>query len=202
MRVPKSLRLAAPLKEFKIPIVSWRPNPHQLKDFQENRRITYSVPEPIKISGREWYSVAAYDVKDELLGYFILPIKYYPLWRRLVYGALLQEKMYEAWIKRTSRLRGKSLTAFNEEEIRLKKMAGVRLVQYLLYRRLVLEELMKLRFEKYEPVVHSLIEFGIRESRDWLFETFENAKKEGAKYFYLDPTVPKNEKEFGACLCS
>lgn len=29
----------------------------------------------------------------------------------------------------------------------------------------------------------------VRESCDWMFETFENAKKQGAKYFYLDSTV-------------
>jgi hypothetical protein len=202
MPLRKSFRLAAPLKDFKIPIVSWRPNSQQLRDFQENRRVTYTVPEPIKISEREWYSVTAYDVNNEPLGKFILPLKYYPLWRRLVYGALLQEKMYEAWIERTKRLRAKSLNVVQEEEINLKKMAGVRLVQYLIYRRLVLEELMKIRFENPEPVLHSLIEFGIRESRDWLFETFESAKKEGARYLHLDPTDPKNEKEFGASLGS
>lgn len=90
--------------------------------------------------------------------------------------------MFEAWIRRTKRLKKRELNAIEEEEIRLRNNAGVRLVQYLLCRRLVLEELMKLRFENDEPVVHSLIEFGIRDSRDWLFETYENAKIQGAKY--------------------
>jgi hypothetical protein len=81
------------------------------------------------------------------------------MWRRLIYGALLQEKMYQAWIRRTKRLKDKSLNAVEEEEIRLKNMAGVRLVQYLLYRHWVLVELMKLRFDNHEPVVYSLIEF-------------------------------------------
>ena len=124
--------------------------------------------------GKEWYRVSAYDANDDLMGAFLLPLKYYPLWRRLIYGALLQEKIYEAWIQRTKRLRNKRLDAVEEQEINLKINAGVRLVQYLVYRRRVLEELMQLRFENHEPMVHSLIEFGIRESRDWLFETFEN----------------------------
>lgn len=195
---PKHLRLAAPLKEFKIPIVSWRPNSLELKEFQKNSRVTYTVPEELKIKGREWLRVAAYNVMDLLLGEFILPKKYYSLWRRLIYGGLFQEKMYEAWIKRTKRLKGKSLNAVEEEEIRLRNMAGVRLAQYLLCRRLVLEELMNLRFDfNTEPEVPLLIEFGIRESRDWLFETYENAKKQGQKYLYLDPTLSKNEREFG-----
>jgi hypothetical protein len=194
---PKSVRLAAPLKEFRVPIVSWYPNPKQLKDFQEKSRITYTVPERMKVMGKNWLSVAAYDVNDDLLGQFLLPSKYEELWRRLIYGALLQEKMYKAWIRKMEKLRGKKLNAVGEEALRLKNMAGVRLVQYLLYRRLVLEELMKLRFKDHNPVVHSLIEFGIRESRDWMFETFENAKKEGWKYLHLDPTVPENKKEFG-----
>ena len=90
--------------------------------------------------------------------------------------------MFEAWIRRTKRLKKRELNAIEEEEIRLRNNAGVRLVQYLLCQRLVLEELMKLRFENDEPVFHSLIEFGIRDSRDWLFETYENAKIQGAKY--------------------
>ena len=93
-------------------------------------------------------------------------------------------------------MKHKKLNAVEEEEINLKNVAGVKLVQYLLCRRMVLEELMDLRFDS-EPVVHSLIEFGIRESRDWLFETFEHAKKQGPKYLYLDPTLPNNKREFG-----
>ena len=193
------VRLAAPLKEFKIPIVSWLPNSKEFRKFKRESTIYYSVPQPIKVKGRKLLRIEACDVEDSLLGEFILPEKYYTLWRRLVYGALFQEKMYEAWIERTKRLRQKSLNAAEEEEINLKKNAGVRLVQYLLCRRLVLEELMQLRFDsKREPVVHSLIEFGIRDSRDWLFETFENAKKQGGSYLYLDPTNTKNKKEFGA----
>lgn len=106
--------------------------------------------------------------------------------------------MFEAWIQRTNRLSGRKLKAVEEEMMNLRNMAGVRLIQYLLYRRLVLDELMKLRFENDDPVIHSLIEFGIRESRDWLFETFEDAKRQGAMYLRLDPTEPKNDKEFGA----
>ena len=106
--------------------------------------------------------------------------------------------MFDAWIKRTNRLSGRRLNAVQEQEISLKNMAGVRLVQYLLYRRVVLEELMNLQFENHEPVVHSLIEFGIRESRDWLFESIENAKKQGSRYLRLDPTHPINKQEFGA----
>jgi hypothetical protein len=197
---PKSLRLAAPLKEFKIPTVSWRPDPKQFKEFQKNSRVTYTHPDQIEIKGRVWLRVPAYDAKNLLLGAFLLPVKYYTLWRRLVYGALFQENMYEAWINRTKGLKGKKgLNDVEKEEINLKNMAGTRLVQYLLCRRVVLEELMKLKFDSDPPPeVHSLIEFGIRDSRDWLFESFENAKEQGQKYLYLDPTLQKNKREFGA----
>jgi hypothetical protein len=197
--MPKSRLRTSPLNDFKVPIASWRPNEQQFKEFQDKSRITYTIPERIEINGKEWYSVAAYNVENVLLGEFILPFKYYPLWRRLIYGALFQEKLYNAWIQRTRRLKGRRLNAVEEEEIRLRNMSGVRMVQYLLYRRVVLEELMSLRFENHEPVVHSLIEFSIRDSRDWMFETFENAKKEGAAYLRLDPTLRQNKKEFGEC---
>jgi hypothetical protein len=199
-RPKKSARLAAPLKAFKIPVVSWRPNRQEFKDFQRKWRVTYTVPDKIKVHGKQWYRVAAYDSKDVLMGVVLLPPKYYPLWRRLVYGALFQEKMYEAWSKRTQRLKTGNMNAVEKEMLRLKHNAGVRLVQYLLCRRMVLEELMKLRFgnDNNEPVIQTLVEFGIRESRDWMFESFEYAKKQGASYLGLDPTNPKNKKDFGA----
>jgi hypothetical protein len=193
----KLARLAAPLNSFMVPVVSWHPNPDQFEEFQEKWRITYFAPELIEIDGSDWHCIAANDVNNQELGKFLLPLKYYQLWRRLVYGALLQEKMFEAWIQRTKQLRGRRLNAVEEEMINLRNTAGLRLIQYLLYRRLVLEELMKLRFKNPNPVVLSLIEFGIRESRDWMFETFENAKIQGARYLRLDPTDPNNEKEFG-----
>lgn len=196
--MPTSGHLTTPLKEFKIPIVSWRPDSSKFQEFQANARVTYAVPQEVKIKGNKWYHVDAYGVNNKPLGGVILPLNYYPLWRRLVYGALLQEKMYEAWISRTNRLKNKKkLTAIEGEEMNLRNMAGVRLVQYLLCRRLVLKELMGLRFDNPNPVVHSLIEFGIRESRDWLFETYEHAKVEGPKYLRLDPTSKKNKKVFG-----
>ena len=199
MPIQKPDRLAAPLKRFDIPIVSWHPNSKEFRDFQQKSRVTYTLPQPITINDREFFRIAAYDVNDYLLGEFILPIQYYKLWRRLIYGALFQEKMLKAWIERTKRLKKKKLNAVEEEETTLKRVAGVRLVQYLLCRRLVLEELMEIRFDSNpNPVIHSLIEFGIRDSRDWLFEPFENInlKKEG-KYLSMDPTSHKNQKLFG-----
>ena len=195
--MPTRKFLASPLKEFKIPVVSWCPNVQALKEFQDRSRLTYRSHERIEIKGREWYRFRAYSAKNDQLGEFLLPVRYYELWRRLIYGALLQEKMFEGWIQRTKHLQGRRLNAVQEKEIYLESVAGVRMVQYLLYRRMVVEELMKLRFNNDEAVVHSLIEFGIRESRDWMFETFENAKKEGAIYLRLDPTALENRKEFG-----
>jgi len=49
-------------------------------------------------------------------------LKYYPLWRRLVYCTLLQEKMYGAWVGRISLLKKKKLDAI--EEIRLKNITN------------------------------------------------------------------------------
>lgn len=193
----KLARLAAALDGFMVPVVSWRPDARRFKEFQQKSRITYTAPDLIKVLGRDWYSVTAYDVDDGQLGKFLLPLKYYTLWRRLVYGALLQEKMFEAWTQRTERLSGRRLNRVEEEMIHLRNMAGLRLVQYLLYRRLVVEELITLRFVNDAPVIRSLTEFGIRESRDWLFESFEYAKKQGAIYLRLDPTDPSNKNTFG-----
>jgi hypothetical protein len=193
----KSTHLAAPLTKFDIPIVSWYPDNKQFEKFKKCR-VSYFAPDKTKIKGKEWYEIIAFNPQNQQLGMVYLPLKYYSLWRRLVYRVVFQEKMFEAWIEKTKAWKKKGLNAVQEEAINLKNMTGVRLVQYLLYRRLVLEELMKLQFEKHEPVVHSLIEFGIREFRDWLFESFQSAKKEDPIYLCLDPTNPKNNNLFGA----
>jgi hypothetical protein len=173
----KSARLPAPLKKFIVPIVTWCPTSQEFQFFQKERRNTYAASEKFSLRGREWFRIMAHNFQGDELGWVLLPPKYYQLWRRLVYGGLFQEKMFEAWIGRTDKLSGRSLNPVEEEMIRLRNMTGVRLVQYLIYRCVVLEELMKLRFENNDPVIHSLIEFGIRESRDWMFESFEDVKK-------------------------
>jgi hypothetical protein len=96
-------------------------------------------------------------------------------------------------------LKNRKLNVVDEEMIRLKNNAGVQFVQYLLCQHLVLEELLKLWFgdRNDEPLIQTLVEFAIRESCDWLFTTFEQAKMEGASYLWLDPTLPRNKKAFG-----
>src|SRR5882762_6992505 len=83
----KSACLAAPLNGFMVPVVSWRPSLREFREFQETSRVTYIAPEVVKIQGQDWHCIKAYDVRDDQLGNFLLPMKYYPLWRRLVYGA-------------------------------------------------------------------------------------------------------------------
>jgi hypothetical protein len=100
-RTPKLVCLVPPLKDFKIPVISWHPSRHEFKEFQQKWCMTYTVPEEITINGKRWYRLGAYGVNDQLVGSFLVPFKYYPLWQRLVYGALLQEKMYAAWITAT-----------------------------------------------------------------------------------------------------
>jgi hypothetical protein len=89
-------RLAAPLQKFIVPVVTWRPNALEFQEYKKER-VTYRVPDLISIAGREWYCVTACNVDKVAMGNVLLPLKYYPLWRRLIYGALLQEKMFEAW---------------------------------------------------------------------------------------------------------
>jgi hypothetical protein len=129
-----STRLAAPLKKFRVPVVKWRPSVAQFEDYESNKRVTYEPPQEVSIFGKVWYILKPRDAKRVRMGNVLLPPKYYPLWRRLVYGALFQENMLKAWIERTGDLRGRSLNAEEEEMVNLRNMAGVRLVQYLLYR--------------------------------------------------------------------
>jgi hypothetical protein len=151
-RTKNLVRLAAPLKEFKIPVVSWRPTRPGFQEFQQKHRVTYQAPSTITVQGNKWLRICAYDVNNEIEGVILLPPKYYPLWRRLVYGGLYNEKLFEAWNKNT-RLGRSDLNNIEKQMVRLKHNAGIRFVQYLLCRRLVLDELRELRFNDPNVVI-------------------------------------------------
>ena len=67
-------KLTAPLNGFEVPVVSRCPTAaqslRQFREFQEKSRITYIAREMVKIHGRDWYCIAAYDANDSQLGNF------------------------------------------------------------------------------------------------------------------------------------
>ena len=77
----KLVHLAAPVKNFMVPVVSWYPKPPHFEQFQDKYKVTYTVPEPIAIYGKVWYSITAFNANESEMGRILNPLKYYPLWR-------------------------------------------------------------------------------------------------------------------------
>jgi hypothetical protein len=79
---------------------------------------------------------------------------------------------------------------------------GALLVQYLLTRRLVLEEVLNqpLGCPGEDPILHRMIEFGIKHYRDIFFVNFKAAKKTDGKYFKVDPRHEANKDFLSMCL--
>jgi hypothetical protein len=82
----------------------------------------------------------------------LLPLKYYSLWQRLVYGGLYYKKLFEAWNKMIW-LGWSDLNNIEKEMIRLKHNVGIQFVQYLLCQHLVLDELRELWFNDLNVII-------------------------------------------------
>ena len=193
--------LPHPLSRFRHPTTRWRIGAARYAEYVR-RRVTYSPLLPVVINQRPWLRIQAlYHTSTGIVPYFFhLPPSYGPLWRLLVYSAIWWEKMYSKWTAVTDGFRDKKLTRAQRQTLTLRDNTGVKLVQYVLFRRFVLEELVDLRFDGDDyPAVMSLVEFGIRHFRDWLDVDFATARSQGEKYLAYDPTVPTNRKFLSAC---
>jgi hypothetical protein len=56
------------LKTFNIPIISWCQSHQAFKEFQEKKHITYTIPDVVKLHGKDWHKIAGYGVNNELVG--------------------------------------------------------------------------------------------------------------------------------------
>lgn len=182
--------LKKPLKKFLIPTVDWKLTKENWVTASATCLVHYQPPQPVKVNGEDRLKIIAYQEDEGILGAFFLPPSYELLWRRLVYGAFYWEKMFGYWEEMTQRMgKGKKRTARQRAVIISRNNVGVILVQYLLSRRLVLEEIMKqpLGCPGEDPILECLIEFGIRHHRDWFSLNFKSAKKEAGQFLKIDP---------------
>ncbi|KIL54654.1 hypothetical protein M378DRAFT_18685 [Amanita muscaria Koide BX008] len=170
--------LVDPVNDFKIPSQSWKIKTKNL--LPKSEKIFYNPPEHVTYMGRPLLRIAA-NRNDEFEGFIYVPVKYEKLWRHLIYGAIYWERAFE-WVEAT---------------VTLRENAWVKYIQYMICRRKVLKELMKVRLDGIgDTLLPIFMEFGIRHFHDWLHDSFDNAKKGSAKYMRMDPTVPANLAQF------
>jgi hypothetical protein len=191
----KATLLVEPIREFAIPSHSWKVNAILPP---KEQRIDYDPPKHVTYMGRPLLRIAA-KKKEEFQGYIYVPLKYEKLWRHLIYGAIYWAKAYE-WC---DRILFKMVGTCGEIAVRatenLRDNAGVKHVQYMICRRKILEELMKVRWDGMGDIfLPTFMEFGIRHFRDWLHDDYAHAQQAGPEYLGMDPTVPANEAQFSA----
>jgi hypothetical protein len=188
--------LPVPLRAFSIPV-----NRAEIPLDQWNRRhhIMYGSPEgstykhPTSPGIVEFYAIPAY--KDNvLLGYIPIPPRYLRPWRLLCYAIVQMSTMWKLWGDECQRQKA---GARKNHMITIRQNAGARVTQYMVVRRMVIEELVEIGFDN-PARVHKLDEFMIRYDRDWLFEEFEDVSREGALYLRADPLGKENKDLFGA----
>lgn len=144
---------------------------------------------------------------DSADGYVLVPLRYYGLWRRLLWGGRWYEGMWQVWEEDAKDITARDASTHTPVEkwiLFARRSAAIKAVWYTVFRRVVLDELMKIEIDEWldddhenNPVLWTLIEFGIRDYRSWLFDSFEDVKKtRECKYLKLDPSAPENEEEF------
>lgn len=175
------------IKEFNIPTHSWAIKSRHLKHLN----IKYCKPEHVQRMGRPLLRMTVMH-KGNKWGYLFVPVRYEELWRQLRYSVMYWEKAWRWYEERLSKVE----TAGSGTEAALKslrKNAGVKLVQYMVCQRKILEELMGLQFDGTGQFsLPIFMEFGIRHFRDWLHDSFEFAQAQGKKYLAIDPTLKSN----------
>ncbi|KAG1785205.1 uncharacterized protein HD556DRAFT_1450954 [Suillus plorans] len=171
--------LRKPITSFAIPLVHAEiVMDDSLKN--DDTWITYREPQEIEIiqvGTTEPYKMCRVPVFEggRKRGFVPLPLRYRDLWLELSYNIVLCSNLWELW-----------------------KEEGTMLVQHMLTRRLVVEQLLKLDYltEPGKESVPLLDEWKIRMCRDWWNKSYDEAFAEGRKFLSADPVTAPNKAFF------
>ena len=171
--------------------------------------VKYKPGKEVKIGETKWLSIEACNYEGKSIGYVLLPPRYYPVWRRLLWGAAWFWKMWRTFEEEAKTIpKKKGLSKYQKWVMYSRRASALRLTWYTTFRREILWEVLDTRFDHWtddepeeNPVLARLVEFGIRDLAGWLFDSFGYARKKEPLYLRLDPMSPKNLPEFRAfCL--
>ncbi|KAG1786579.1 hypothetical protein EV424DRAFT_1551394 [Suillus variegatus] len=191
--------LRRPITSFAIPLVHAEiVMDDSLKN--DDTRITYREPqeiEVIQVGTTESYKMCRVPVLEggRKRGFVPLPLRYRDLWLELSYNIVLCSNLWELWEEEgMKKLKGKKANMVET----CRKNTGVMLVQHMLTRRLVVEQLLKLDYltEPGKESVPLLDEWKIRMCRDWWNKSYDEAFAEGREFLSADPVTAPNKPFF------
>ncbi|KAG2060954.1 hypothetical protein BDR06DRAFT_1048996 [Suillus hirtellus] len=191
--------LRQPLTSFAIPLVHAEiVMDDSLKN--NNNKITYKEPQKTKViwvKNRESYKMCRVPVFEggKKRGFVPLPLRYRDVWLELSYNIVLCTNIWELWLEEgKKKLKGKKASMVAT----CRKNTGSMLVQHMLTRWLVVEQLLKLDYlmEPGKESVPLLDEWKIHMCHDWWNKGYNEAFAEGHKFLSVDPVTAANKAFF------
>lgn len=203
---PPPRRLRNPLTKFQFTAPNTHPTRGEWEALKEKKGLTYEAGAEQRIGKMVWRVIPAFRGGD-YFGSLLIPKVFYPLWRRLMWGATVFDTVWGVWEERKAsseaRRDTKSVSKFIESA---RRNSAMRAVWYTQFRRQILRELLDIDFQAWSddnpdanPDLPVFTEFGIREYRCWQWESFEDMVQEDGEKCFLesDPTAPENIEAFG-----
>ncbi|KAG1834969.1 hypothetical protein DFJ58DRAFT_847499 [Suillus subalutaceus] len=194
--------LRQPITSFAIPLVhaevvmdDWLKN--------DDTRITYGEPQENEVETTESYKMCQVPVFEggRKQGFVPLPLRYRDVWLELSYNIVLCSNLWELWLEEgMKKLKGKKV----DMVVTCRQNTGAMLVQHMLTRCLVVEQLLKLDYltEPGKESIPLLDEWKIRMCRDWLNKDYDEAFVEGREFLVADPVTAANKVFFGKLVAS
>ncbi|KAF8054854.1 hypothetical protein FPV67DRAFT_1547375 [Lyophyllum atratum] len=187
-------RLAKPLTTFQYKQPLTHPTWQEWENDRKKYGVRYRAGEEGKIGDVDWVSVEAYrPADDSVVGYILIPARYYPMWRHLLWGAFWHETMWEIWEEEATKIKNKRTKKTKTDDIRT--------VWYHCFHCLIVQELLGIDIGAYsngsrDRTLRLFTEFGIPDYRAWMFDPIDGLHKNDRVYLTLDPTSPKNVEMF------
>ncbi|KAG2047487.1 hypothetical protein BDR06DRAFT_1030599, partial [Suillus hirtellus] len=163
----------------------------------DDTRITYREPqeiEVIQVGTTESYKMCHVLVLEG-------GKKYQDLWLELSHNIVLCSKLWELWEEEgMKKLKGKKTNMVET----CRKNTGVMLVQHMLTRRLVVEQLLKLDYltEPGKESIPLLDEWKIRMCHDWWNKSYDEAFTEGREFLSADLVTAPSKAFFSKSIAS
>lgn len=172
---------------------------------REPKAVWYGLPESLEYPHPKGGSysrcrVEVFQTNGESLGYLPLPARYAGAWVQLCYTVVYWMSQWKAWVAELAK------PPRSEEQppeiIQLcVNNSGARFLQYLLIRRLIVEELLHHHASRDgDDELQVFDEYLIRERFDWLWTDFNDIPVSKRGSLRLDPADPKNKDMFGRRL--
>lgn len=169
---------------------------------REPNAVWYGLPEVLEYPHPEGGTytrcrVEAFTADEQLLGYLPLPRRYAEAWVQLCYTVVYWMAQWKAWVNELAQLpRSKEQPPQMVQDC--VNNSGARFLQYLVIRRLIVDELLQHPMARDESDQLKVFdEYLIRERFNWLWTDFSEIPVRKRGSLQLDPVHPENKGMFG-----